>query len=180
MDLGKRGWRPDSNLSAAVGKAGMWTPDYLCPWCGTRNHRRWVGDHVVPLALSAGSPIVPAGYGCNLSRRGVRASTSQMERLFRPAVEIGTHTGEEIRAFCAAWARARYGSPEFLDLAIGDSGPYYNIKRRAMLEKKVPCKVGQRKADQAYLRFDYTAAELEAMRERHRRKTIARLAHSVR
>ena len=167
---------PDAKLAAAIGKAGMLTPAYVCPWCGTRNHSVWVGDHVVPLAKLRGSPIVAAGKGCNTSRRGVRASSLQMERLFRPVVGVATHAGEEIRRFCAEWAALRYGSASFLDLAIGDSGPLVPIQRRDRHWKKVGCPSGQRIADKAYLSADgHTAKSLAARREAYNRQKMARL-----
>ena len=168
--------RHDAKLAAAIGKAGMLTPAYVCPWCGTRNHSVWVGDHVVPLGRAAGSPIVSAGKGCNTSRRGVRASSAQMARLFRPVVPIATHAGEEIRRFCAEWAESRYGSAGFLDLAIGDSGPLVPIQRRDMHSKKIKCPSGQRIADKAYISADgHTPDTLAAKREDYNRGRMAKL-----
>ena len=163
-------------LATAIGRAGKYNPDYVCPWCGTRDHREWVGDHVVPLAKLLGSPIVAAGKGCNTSRRGVRASSLQMERLFRPVVAVATHSGSEIQRFCEEWAAMRYGSPEFLDLAIGDSGPRVYICRRETLQKKTRCQSGQRLADKAYIASGYyTAESLAAERASLYKKRIANL-----
>lgn len=172
--------RPDYKLTGAIGRLGRDTLGYVCPWCGTREHRVWVGDHVVPLARLLGSPIVAAGKGCNTSRRGVRASSLQMGRLFRPELPLATHSGDEIRRFCEEWAAKRYGSTDFLDLAIGDSGPLVPICRRDRLRKKTRCQSGQRIADKAYVASeDYTSESLAEVREAHNRQRMVNLKPRV-
>lgn len=97
-----------------------------------------------------------------------------MERLFRPAIEVGTHSGDEIAEFCRGWAAARYGSPEFCDLAIGDSGVAVPIKRASQHSlRPQPDASGQRIADKAYTNLDgHTAEEMKAFRYEAGRKQM--------
>ena len=180
----RRRTSPERRLQAAVGRLG-WLAGYECPWCGLGAEdgiSEWEGDHVVALA-GAASPIVPACRKCNRARVGVRASSAQLGRLFRPAVEAGTHSGEDIRRFCGEWAERRYGSRSFIDLAVGDVGPRVMIARRSQTARRVLCPSGQRVADDAYRRVDgMSAGDIEMVRAKARmhRKEATRRGQAAR